>query len=61
MLIRVRFQKKKISNFSDTLQPLSPRDDMFDLFDKPNFDYNDNQTYIEIESENDVLDDYEHC
>lgn len=33
---------------------------MFYLSDMPDFD-NDNQTDIEIESENNVLDHYQHC
>lgn len=37
------------------------RPNLFNLFDKPEFDNDDDQMGIEIESEDDVKDLYQHC
>lgn len=47
---------KKISDFQNSQQLRSSRQDLFDLFDKPDFYSDDNQADIEIASKKYVLD-----
>lgn len=60
LLKRVHFLQKTC-NFSGSQQPESSKPGHFAFFNKPEFDYDDNQMDIKIKSENDMLHQYHYC